>query len=496
MDIELPAPEQVMALLPKWQLEHPALQAMMERYGEPPKALRHVGLLFWQQGDLQNAMRMFAGAVALSPMEASLWSGLGGILFAAGHREEAAGCLKNALSRDPSSAADWLLLGTIYSGAPDIAFSEEAFLHALTLDPQSADAAISLGLLYVRAKRYDKAAECLKDAIARGSESGAIYTCLAQTLTNLGDFPGAANAFAEAVHRQPDDPSLRLKFGQAKFLETVLHGQLADGLKAYREAVGTDPENRDKLIKDAFHILSGYGHEEAAIRLGETQQIENPGDAIQTYLLAALKHEPLAQAPEDYVVSYFDKFADTFDNQLVEILDYHGPEKLHALLAAHKAQPVQMLDLGCGTGLAGPLLKAPGRLLIGVDLSPRMLEKAAARNVYDQLITSEAIAFLAKREQPFDLIFAADFLIYVGELNVFMRHAARLLTPGGLLALTIETTDMPTYRLLPSGRFAHRPGYIEELGRGAFILRRQEATMIRLEANRPVAGALMLFERI
>jgi predicted TPR repeat methyltransferase len=55
---------------------------------------------------------------------------------------------------------------------------------------------------------------------------------------------------------------------------------------------------------------------------------------------------------------------------------------------------------------------------------------------------------------------------------------------------------MPTYRLLPSGRFAHRPGYIEELGRGAFILRRQEATMIRLEANRPVAGALMLFERI
>ncbi len=496
MDIELPAPEQVMALLPKWQLEHPRLQAMMERYGEPSKALRHVGLLLWQQSDLQNAMRMFAGAVALAPQEASLWSGLGGVLFAGGHRQEAAGCLKNALHRDPSSTADWLLLGTIYSGEPDIAFAEEAFLNALRLDPRSADAAISLGLLYTRGKRYEKAADCLKDAVARGSQSAAIYTCLAQTLTNLGDFPGAANAFAEAVERQPDDLALRRKFGQAKFLEALLDGQLADGLEAYREAVGTDPENRDKLIRDAFHILSGYGHEEAAIRLGEIHQAENPGDAIQTYLLAALKHEPFAQAPEDYVVSYFDKFADTFDNQLVEILDYHGPEKLHALLAAHNAQPIQILDLGCGTGLAGPLLKAPGRVLTGVDLSPRMLEKAEGRQVYDHLITGEAIAFLAQREQPFDLIFAADFLVYVGDLSAFIRHAARLLVPGGWLALTIETTDAPTYRLLPSGRFAQRPGYIKELARGAFILRRQEATVIRLEANRPVDGALMLFERI
>jgi tetratricopeptide (TPR) repeat protein len=140
LDIELPAPEQVMALLPKWQLEHPRLQAMMERYGEPSKALRHVGLLLWQQSDLQNAMRMFAGAVALAPQEASLWSGLGGVLFAGGHRQEAAGCLKNALHRDPSSTADWLLLGTIYSGEPDIAFAEEAFLNALRLDPRSADA--------------------------------------------------------------------------------------------------------------------------------------------------------------------------------------------------------------------------------------------------------------------------------------------------------------------------------------------------------------------
>jgi predicted TPR repeat methyltransferase len=496
MDIELPAPEQVMARLPEWCIEHPRLKAMMTRYGEPCKALRHVGLLLWQQGDLENATRMLAGALALAPAEAPLWSGLGGVLFASGHRNEAASCLKSALARDSSPASDWLLLGTIYSGEQDKPLAEEAFLNALERDPLSGDAAISLGLLYTKWRRFEDAARCLGDAILRGCESSAIHACLAQALTNLGDFPGAARAFGEAVQRQPDDQSLRLKYGQARFLEATLCGSVDDGLKAYRDAVGVAPENRDKLLRDAFHILSGYGHEDAAIRLGELQQAENPDDPIQTYLLAALKHAPFAQAPENYVVSYFDKFADTFDNQLVEILDYRGPEKLHALFAAEDRPLAHILDLGCGTGLAGPLLKAPGRVLTGVDLSPRMLEKAAARHAYDHLIISEAIAYLAQQTQKFDLIFAADFLVYVGDLTALMQHAARLVTAGGLLALTIETTAAATYQLLPSGRFAHRPGYIEDLARGAFVLRRQEATMIRLEANKPVDGALMLFERM
>ena len=62
--------------------------------------------------------------------------------------------------------------------------------------------------------------------------------------------------------------------------------------------------------------------------------------------------------------------------------------------------------------------------------------------------------------------------------------------------MTIETTDAATYQLLSSGRFAHRPGYIEDMGRGSFVLRHQEPTMIRLEANRPVEGALMVLEQI
>ena len=496
MDIELPSPEQVTALLPTWRAQHPRLDASFGHFGEPTKALRHMGLLLWQEGGLEDATRMFAAAASLAPHEAPLWSSLGGVLYAGGHRREAAACIRNALSRDPSPAADWLLLGTIYRAESDMPQAEDAFLRTLERDATSADAALSLGLLYMQTRRFAEADARLQAAIAFGRDDATVHACRAQVLSNLGDFPGAAAASAEASRRQPKDQALRRKLGQARFLETVLEGSAEEGFVAYRTAFGMDAEDPEKMTRDAFHLLSGYGFAEAAIRLGEIRQAQRPDDPVQSYLLAALKHEPIARAPDDYVVTYFDMFADVFDQQLVEVLDYHGPEKLQALVASQGKTLARIVDLGCGTGLAGPLLKGAGRVLTGVDLSPRMLEKAAARRLYDHLITSEAVTYLASQERAFDLIFAADFVVYLGDLAPLLTHAARALERGGLLALTIETTDVDDYRLLPSGRFAHRLGYVEDLACDAFVLRRQEATMIRLEANKPVDGALMLFERL
>ena len=41
-------------------------------------------------------------------------------------------------------------------------------------------------------------------------------------------------------------------------------------------------------------------------------------DPIQRYLFDAVVGEKLDRAPRDYLVAYFDRFAETFDKQLVE----------------------------------------------------------------------------------------------------------------------------------------------------------------------------------
>ena len=153
------------------------------------------------------------------------------------------------------------------------------------------------------------------------------------------------------------------------------------------------------------------------------------------------------------------------------------------------------LDAGCGTGLAGPLLHRAGRRLIGVDLSSRMLAKAAEREVYAELVQAEIHDYLENSSQTFDLILAADALIYTGDLGAFMTGAARCLNADGLLAFSIETTDVADFNLLPSGRFAHRPDYIRAITSGLFTIEKAIETQIRLDALGPAMGMMLILRK-
>jgi predicted TPR repeat methyltransferase len=137
-----------------------------------------------------------------------------------------------------------------------------------------------------------------------------------------------------------------------------------------------------------------------------------------------------------------------------------------------------------------------GGNLTGVDFSPRMLDKARERNLYDQLIEDEAILYLSKREEPFDLIVSLDVLVYFGDLASFFAATALRLISGGVFAFSFETGQDADYTLLPSGRFAHDPAYIEGLYNPHFNCISCVSTTVRLEANRPVAGRLVVLRRL
>jgi predicted TPR repeat methyltransferase len=64
---------------------------------------------------------------------------------------------------------------------------------------------------------------------------------------------------------------------------------------------------------------------------------------------------------------------------------------------------LDILDLGCGTGLVRSLLRPLARTLTGVDISSNMLKIARQRRVYDKLVCNELIAFLKMHAKTFDL---------------------------------------------------------------------------------------------
>ena len=162
------------------------------------------------------------------------------------------------------------------------------------------------------------------------------------------------------------------------------------------------------------------------------------------------------------------------------------------MIAATGLQLTRAVDLGCGTGLAGPGLRIARSRLVGVDLSPRMLAKAEERGCYDALIEVDMMTFLEQTSERFDLLFAADTLVYLGGLDDFFAAAARVAMPGGLLAFNVETTTLANWVLLPSGRFAHCVEALLASAAPWFTLRSSQPAFLRVEANQRVDGALVL----
>jgi predicted TPR repeat methyltransferase len=239
---------------------------------------------------------------------------------------------------------------------------------------------------------------------------------------------------------------------------------------------------------------------EAAAEFQRSLAID-PGQSTARYLLAAVGGEPApARAPVEYLRRLYDQYADGFETHLTQRLGYRVPELLAAAvrqagLAVEKK--LRVLDLGCGTGLCGEAVRGMAGHLVGVDLAAKMLERARARQVYDELICADALDVLAVGQPTWDLVLAADVLIYVGDLEPVFAAAAGALVAGGGFGFSVESWAGPgDWQLLPSGRFAHAGEYLERLAaRHGLDLLVSEPITVRQEREAAVPGRLVLLRR-
>lgn len=494
-DLDLPSATEVDALLHRLLDGSPDAQALLTRYGEPAPALRHYGLLQWQAGRITEAVEAFRAALTLVAHDPDLWRDLAGAYDGAGRLELAILCIEGSIALKPDHARSWLMLAGLKSRATLNREAERAFGHALALDPTLGEAHFGLGLLHFAERRLEKAAASLTAAIANGYANAIGFAALGHVLYLSGSFAACAAAFGAAAAQAPLDASSRRKYALASTLTTIIEGRLDEAWLAYPALAGADAQSPAEVLHDAFSILSAYGHREAAVAVGRLRLARNPEDASQRYLLDALEGRALARAPVDYLESHFDGFAGTFDQKLVDVLQYDAPEQMVRLVAPLRRHFSQTLDLGCGTGLAARHLAPLSGRLTGVDVSGRMLEQASKRELYANLVKAEALDFLARQPVRFDLVFAADVLVYFGDLRELFDRVAASLLPGGLFAASIETMPAGTYTVLPSGRFAHAIPYAELIAAPYFRVVARQAVALRLEAGRPALGLLVVLER-
>ena len=201
-----------------------------------------------------------------------------------------------------------------------------------------------------------------------------------------------------------------------------------------------------------------------------------------------------------YVRRLFDQHAPEFDQSLIERLDYVGPQLLLEAVRPHAKAPLRLgsvLDLGCGTGLSGAAFRPFCDWLVGVDISPGMVEQARAKGLYDRLAVSDLVEFLAGEAGAQNhLALAADVLVYCADIAPIAAGVANVLAPGGLFAFSVETHDRTGVRLQETLRYAHSANHVREAiaAAGLQLLQLTEAST-RSEKGEPVRGLIVVAQR-
>jgi predicted TPR repeat methyltransferase len=282
-----------------------------------------------------------------------------------------------------------------------------------------------------------------------------------------------------------------------------LKGDLPAAADLLLQAIELAPD-----FTSAWFTLGGIreelGEHEAAVSAFQKARASDPGDRHGAGLrLMRLGAAPLAGMSQAYVQTLFDQYAPRFESSLVGDLGYRGPALLFkAVLAVRSAARKsaffkRAIDLGCGTGLAASAFARNADHFIGVDLSPRMIERARATGLYAELEVADMLQGLrARLDASADLILAADAMVYVADLAPVLMEAARVLAPGGLLAFTAETHGGEDVVIGQGLRYAHAAAYtcaaVESAGLKLSLLEDRSA---RNEDNTPVPGLVAVAEK-
>jgi predicted TPR repeat methyltransferase len=412
----------------------------------------------------------------------------------------------------------------------DLMAAESLYLEIIHADPAEPRAKHYLGYLLQQTDRLQEAFEQLTAAIALDASHAEWHFNLGIVLSKLGLATAAIDAFSKAIVIDPGKYFFWTNLGAA--FESNQEWERAE--HCYKKAINIDPN-----CPDAFYLLSALclklerfqearhfnycgivveptgskpkivlgqalyelGRVDDAIALFENWLQEEPDNPVATHLLAAYRGQEVpAQCSSPYVEQTFDAFANSFENVLGR-LKYCGPQLVRDYLAKLKlpAASLNVLDLGCGTGMVGDVLKPYAHELVGVDLSQAMLDQSAAKKIYRQLYKSDITDFLLGYCDHYDLITCMDTFVYLGQLDQVVGLIYQKLKAGGMLVFSTEKLAGAghNYQLNTSGRYSHHPDYLNKLlGNAGFKLQHVSDVPIRTESGCQIEGQFVCVSRM
>lgn len=324
----------------------------------------------------------------------------------------------------------------------------------------------------------------------------------------LGDLRGAAE---ELILRRP-----RAMFEQTRARAQNLpktnfdlgvrfagEGKWFDAVFRFRATLMLDKEYPHAWYNLGSCYFQMGRQKEAAEALAEALR-RDPTNLHAKFMLASVSPEMIpadqrpTTMPKEMVVPFFSEVAAQYD--IAEAAaGYQAGAVVHSLVRPLVAHPTpEVLDLGCGTGIAARPWRAEATRITGVDVTPAMIafaDKATQgeKKLFDQLIEADVVSLPPGLRA--DLVLLVNVAQYVGELQLLMGQVAQVLNPQGVFVLTLEPyAGKNGFGLTAeTGRFGHHPAYVKEAAQAVGFALAQEASL-ELYPGQP--QQTLLFKRI
>lgn len=482
-----------------------------------------LGNVYKNLNDFENAKIHYALALKIKPDYAVAYNNFANIEYLLKNYDLAEKYYRLALNAHPTYADAYYHLGNIFTKKNKLPEAIKYYLEAIKYQPQHSEAHSHLAQIYQQQNKITEAIDHYQKSIDVNPHHANTQINLGSLLVKQGDFADAVKHFEQALETEPKNIDALFNVGTT----LILLNKPDEALKYFMQLLPLQPEAETYynigviyMAKDRHQDAIYYFNEavkkkpdyfDALLNLGATYlKIENYSAAIENYekagqlqpdnkevqyiLKALQQHNAPDAAPPEYLKHLFDQYAPYFEKHL-EYLDYKVPQLLFSAVVEEIGKPeksLEILDLGCGTGLAGEKFHPLAKRLIGIDLSEKMLDVAKQKSIYDELKVADVEQALEEFHH-LDLIIAADVFTYIGNLELIFKKASQALKNKGIFAFTTEKTAEYPFILQQSARYAHNKQYIEELAaQNELKILHFSSVILRTQKNQPVEGYLFV----
>ena len=319
---------------------------------------------------------------------------------------------------------------------------------------------------------------------------------LSKTLLQLAGQAAPVEPDFEALRRQLETGTGKANPIQRAFEERRAKTAIDAPVEASRRAAERHPDSPVYQMRYADALRHRGDTRAASVIYRRFTDLPFFGPMARYYLAAMGAADVPPVTPPEVLITLFDAYADNFETDLINALKYQGPTLLHdavRTVIGPDAQGLDIMDAGCGTGLCGEKFRSMARRLDGIDAAGKMIQKAGEKDTYDRLICADLCEALHRFPNGYDLILAADVLIYIGDVAPVFAAAAAALRPRGLFAFTTEHDTCESFSLSPAARYRQADGYIrEQSGHHRFEVVHAEPGILRFEHGEGVEGSVFV----